>query len=119
MKKQIIIVSLSLVVTACASVNVVNEARNRQTVIAYAKTSNEAVKIATHKAERICIAEEKSLKIIELDSVYQGADEKQRELIKFANTILPKNKTSKPYVPLDHTYKATVTLSCIGPTPNC
>ncbi len=116
MKKELIILSLSLVITACSSTYVIPNSDNTRTIFAHSSTNNEAAKIAVHKAARICTAEEKSLKMIELDSKYQGMNRKQMELVRLAKTVLPRNKTDKPYMPADHMYQATVKFRCVTPS---
>jgi len=84
-----------------------------QTVITNAKTENEAVKIANDRARRICSLQNQTIKIIDLDTMYQGVDSSQQALANLAQRVLPKEKTSSPYIPDGYTYKATLTFKCV------
>jgi hypothetical protein len=86
---------------------------NMQIIITNAKTENEAVKIANDKAHRTCTAQGQKLKIIDLDTVYQGNDPDQKALVNLAKQILPANKTSGLFTPENYTYKATLTFKCL------
>ena len=104
---------LLFTLSACTYVTVIPKTKDTQTVIANAATENGAVKIASHQAYRICFLKNKTVKKIVLDTIYQGDSAKQKELIKMAKTILPKDKTSGNYTPEDYTYKAELTFKCI------
>lgn len=84
-----------------------------RTVIANASTENDAIKLANDRARRICTLQNQTIKIIDLDTRYLGADAKQKTLIKLAQNMLPKNETSSPYNPKNYTYKATLVFRCI------
>ena len=111
--KQIIILALPFLISACSSTTIIPEAWDQRTVIVHSDSAKEAVKLAKYKTGRICLLEEKSLKIIKLKVIYQGTDEKQEKLIAKAKTILPKYKTDLHYVPSDYLYKAALTFRCI------
>jgi len=111
--KYTIYLVILLTLGACTSTTVIPQMGDMQTVITNAKTENEAVKIANDKARRICAVQNKEIKIIDLDTIYQGNDPNQQALVNLAKRILPDNKTSSPYTPENYTYKATLTFRCM------
>jgi len=104
---------LLLTTSACTTVTIIPEDKDTQTIITNAATENESIKIANYHARSICTLKGKKIKITELDTIYQGDNKKQKELIELAKTILPKNKTSGDYTPEDYTYKAKLSFKCI------
>lgn len=112
--KYILPLGLLIALVACTSTTVIPQIGDMQTVIAHAKTENEAVKAANDQANRVCTTlQNQKLKIIDLDTIYQGNDPNQKSLVSLAKKILPENKTSGPFVPENYTYKATLTFRCI------
>jgi len=111
--KHLYIFGLSLAISACTSVTIIPASGDQRTIISNASTGEKAVKIASYKADRICSVEGRRLKITEVDTIYQGVDKKQKEIIKSAKTILPKSKTARKYLPAAYTYKATLTFRCV------
>lgn len=111
--KYIFCLGVFFVLGACTSTTLISQSGGMQTVIANAKNANDAVKVANNKASRICAVEGAKLKIIDLDTIYQGNDPNQQSLVDLAKQILPASKTEGPYIPAKHTYKATLTFRCI------
>lgn len=110
--KHFFILGSLLTLNGCTSTTVIPQIGDLHTVISNASTENEAVKIATDRANRICTIENQKIKMIDLETVYQGNDPDQKALVKLAEHVLPKNKTSGPYTPENYTYKATLTFKC-------
>lgn len=104
---------LFLAINGCSSITVIPGTGSLQTAIVNAYKENDAIRLANEKARQICIVQNQKLKVIDLDTVYQGLDPDQKMLNKLAETVLPKSKTSPPYTPKDYTYKATLTFRCV------
>ena len=111
--KYVLLFSSLFMITACTSSTIVPAIGDMQTVITNASTEKEAVREANLRARRICNIRNQTINIIDLDTIYQGADPAQKALTKIAENVLPKNKTSSPYTPEGYTYKATITFKCI------
>ena len=111
--KHIIVIILSLTTFACSSTVIIPDTGNRKTVISHANTSNEVMKKASYKAKRICMLQEKTLQIVELDTKYQGIDKEQQALLNKAKMLLPRNKTSGDFVPSKFKYTCDLTFRCI------
>jgi hypothetical protein len=60
---------------------------NMQTIITNDKTENEAVKIANNIVHSTYITQGQKLKIIDLDTIYQGNDTDQKALVNLAKQI--------------------------------
>ena len=104
---------LLFTVSGCTSVTVIPQIGDMRTVITNASTEKEAVDLANKKARRTCALQNQNIKIIDLDTVYQGIDASQKALVTLAKSVLPKDKTSSPYTPEGYTYKATLTFKCV------
>ncbi len=111
--KYSFLLGLLLTTNACTSITIIPPVGDMQTVIANASTEKEAVGIANNRARRTCTVQNQTIKIIDLDTTYQGIDPAQKTLAKLAENILPKDKTSRSYTPDGYTYKATLTFRCI------
>ena len=111
--KYLLSLSLFFTINACTSTTIIPQIGDMQTIITNARTEQEAIREANIQARRACNIYDQTLKIIDLDTIYQGADQTQKALIKLAENVLPKNKTSSPYTPEGYTYKATITFKCI------
>lgn len=111
-KYIILVSSVLLAITACTSVTLLPPKGNELTVIANANSENGATKIATDKATRICLLQNKKIKILDIKNKYQGANKNEKELIKFAKTLLPASKTSGSHVPTKYQHKTILTFKC-------
>ncbi len=104
---------LLFTINACTSTSIIPQIGDMQTVITNASTEKEAINSASFAAQRICATRHQTLKIIDLDTVYQGADQAQKTLVNLAEKVLTNSKTSSPYTPEGYTYKTTITFKCI------
>jgi hypothetical protein len=111
--KYFLLLGLFFSVNGCTSTTMVPPIGELQTIITNANTEAEAIRIANIQARRACNVYNQTLKIIDLDTVYQGVDPAQKALIKLAENVLPSGKTYKPYTPDGYTYKATITFKCV------
>ncbi|MBU0744487.1 MAG: YgdI/YgdR family lipoprotein [Gammaproteobacteria bacterium] len=97
----------------CSSNTVIPNSGNIQTIITNADTDNNAVEIANKQARRICTLQGKEIKIIYLDTRYQGINDDQKALVEQAKQILPENKTHGAFTPENYIYKANLMFKCI------
>lgn len=111
--RYLLSLSLSLVIGGCTSVTTLPPTGEMRTVIANASKENDAVKLASDRAQNICVMQNQKLKIIDLDTTYEGMDASQKALDNLARKVLPNDKTNAAYDQSGYTYKATLTFKCI------
>lgn len=105
-------IAIILINTGCSTTMTSEQGSNIFTVTATAVTNNEANAYALTKASHVCDQQDTDVKILDLDTQYQGIDRQQQALAKLANSVLPGSKSSPPFFPADRTYKTTLTFKC-------
>ena len=112
--KYCLLFGLFIIINGCTPIPISSPTGDIQTFITFAETSQEAIQRAGNKARRACSVQNKNLKIIDTDILYQGIDINQKTLIARAQKVLPKQKTAPAaaFTPQGYTYKATLTFKC-------
>ena len=117
-KITLILVSL-LMIVSCSSSYVVadrvdNDDEEMFTIFAHGSTWQQVDVLALNKAKSVC--ERKlalaKVKIIFYQSLYNGLNAEQRELVRSAGCLLSKGKTYGSYVPEEYEYRSIMKFTC-------
>lgn len=106
------VIGLLSTIAACTPISVIPHTGGMFTVIATAASEKRANELVTSKAQGICGEQNAEVNVIDKETIYQGIDASQQKLVKLAHDVLPESKTTEPYTPADHEYKATLTFKC-------
>lgn len=82
------------------------------TVFAHSESQQKADVLALNRAKDVCMRKMATVKIASYQSVYNGLNAEQRELVRSAGCLLPKGKISGSYVPEEYKYRSVIKFTC-------
>jgi len=106
---------LALIIGCSSSSYVINDRTDDIdvfTVFAHSESQPKADVVALNKAKDVCMRKMAIVKIASYQSAYNGLSAEQRELVRSAGCLLPKDKTSGSYMPEEYKYRSIIKFTC-------
>lgn len=116
--KNALILILLLVIIGCSSSSSYiatdkdNDDGDVFTIFTHGAKQQQVDVLALNKAKDVCLRKRAQVKITSYQSVYNGLNAEQRELVKSAGCLLSKDKISGSYIPEKYKYRSIIKFTC-------